>query len=145
MCAAALAATGHLTSVRFLSLALELPSSEDMISLAKIVSEGVKMTNVFGDVGPLLSSLTCSGLVIHNMKLDQAATCSGVSNRVVLDEVTGDIGPFLSNLKCTQLHLSNMKLDQAATSSLVRALQHGVERLWLGTRGLVRLHIQTLV
>ena len=106
LCAATLAATGHLTSVRFLSLALvELPSSEDMISLAKIVSEGVKMTNVFGDVGPLLSSLTCSRLVIHNMKLDQAATCCGVWNRVVLDEVTGDIGPFLSNLKCAQLHL----------------------------------------
>ena len=36
-----------------------------------------------------------------------------------------------------------MELDQAATSSLVRALQHGVEELVLG-RG-VRLHIQTLL
>ena len=36
-----------------------------------------------------------------------------------------------------------MELDQAATSSLVRALQQGVERLDLD--GGVRLHIQTLL
>ena len=77
------------------------------------------------------------------MELDQAATCSGVSGKVRLYRVTGDLGPLLSSLTCTQLTLYNMELDQAATSSLVWALQHGVEGLdlWRG----VRLHIQTLV
>ena len=36
-----------------------------------------------------------------------------------------------------------MELDQAATSSLVRALQHGVEKLVLQSG--VSLHIQTVV
>ena len=36
-----------------------------------------------------------------------------------------------------------MELDEEATSSLVRGLQHGVERLVLYTRA--RLHLQTLV
>ena len=57
--------------------------------------------------------------------------------------MTGDLGPLFSSLSCTELWISSMELDQAATSSLVRALQHGVERLVLH-RG-VRLHIQTLL
>ena len=102
-CAAALAATGQLTSVLNMKLRnLELPSIEDMPSLARVIISGVGLWNVTGDIGPLVSSLTC-----------------------------------------TWLQISNMELDQAATSSLVRALQHGVEklRLWRG----VRLHIQTLL
>ena len=38
-----------------------------------------------------------------------------------------------------------MELDQAATSSLVRGLQHGVEKLNLGYSGRVRLDLQTLM
>ena len=38
-----------------------------------------------------------------------------------------------------------MELDQAATSSLVRGLQHRVEKLNLGYSGRVRLHLQTLM
>ena len=41
-CAAALAATGHLTSVEYMRLMnMELPSSQDMPSLARLVSSGV--------------------------------------------------------------------------------------------------------
>ena len=47
----------------------------------------------------------------------------------------------LSSLSCTELVINNTKLDQAATSSLVGALQHGVEGLQLDGR----LHIQTLL
>ena len=104
-CAAALAATGHLTSAEYMRLYnLELPSTEDMPSLARVVSRGVD-----------------------------------------LDRVTGDLGPLLSSLSCTDLGINNMYLDQAATSSLVRALQHGVEKLNLGYSGRVRLHLQTLM
>ena len=102
-CAAALAATGHLTSVKYMRLCdMELPSSEDMPSLARVVSRGVELVNVGGDVGPLVTSLTC-----------------------------------------TALWIEDMELDQAATSSLVRALQHGVQELTLAWG--VRLHTQTLV
>ena len=55
---------------------LELPSSEDMPSLARVVSWRMELRNVTGDLGPLLSSLTCPGLYICNMGLDQAATSS---------------------------------------------------------------------
>ena len=34
------------------------------------------MENVTGDIGPLLSSLTCTALWIEDMELDQAATSS---------------------------------------------------------------------
>ena len=61
------------------------------------------------------------------VELGQAATCSGVSEGVVLIHVTGDLGPLLSSLACRELTLYNMELDQPATSSLVWALQHGVE------------------
>ena len=186
-CAAALAATGHLNSVEYMLLGhLELPSIKDMPSLARVVTSKVWLRNVTGNIGPLLSSITCPELVLSNielgqtatssgvsgkvwlekvtgdigsllsslscrellistMELDLAATCRGVSGKVWLRSVTGDLGPLLSSLSCTRLVINNTELDQAATSSLVRALQHGVERLWLGTRGLVRLHIQTLV
>ena len=78
--AAALAATGHLTSVENMKLYnLELPSSEDMPSLARVVRGGVKLSNVTGDLGPLLSSLTCRELMILNMYLDQEATSSLVA------------------------------------------------------------------
>ena len=52
----------------------------------------------------------------------------------MLENVTGDLGPLLSSLTCSELWIDSMELDQAATSSLVRALQHGVEklRLWRG-------------
>ena len=66
-----------------------------------------------------------------------------VRERVWLDSVTGDLGPLLSSLTCTRLEISSMELDQAATSSLVRALQHGVEGLDM--YGGARLHIQTLL
>ena len=61
--AAALAATGHLTSVENMKLYnLELPSTEDMPSLARIISNDVRLENVTGHLGPLLSSLSCSRL-----------------------------------------------------------------------------------
>ena len=117
-CAAALAATGHLTSVENMVLwNLELPSTEDISSLARLVSDRVLLIEVTGDLGPLLSSLTCPELVIKFMEMDQAATSSGVSNNVRLDGVTGDLGPLLSSLTCTELQINNMELDQAATCS----------------------------
>ena len=67
---AAMAATGHLSSVKYMQLCdMELPSSEDMPCLARVV-------NVAGDVGPLVTSLTCTALWIEDMELDQAATSS---------------------------------------------------------------------
>ena len=106
-CAAALAGTGHLTSVNWMVLRdLELPSSasSDMLSLARVVRDKMVLWNVTGDI---------------------------------------DRDRLLSSLTCTKLNIFNMELDQAATSSLVRALQHGVEELGLYEE--VRLHIQTLV
>ena len=145
-CAAALAATGHLTSVENMRLwNLKLPKCEDMPILTSRVSSSGKvvLSNVTGDIGPLLSSITCTDLWIYNMKLDQAVTCSGVSRKLELDKVTGDLGPLLSSLTCTRLVIYNKELDQAATSGLVRGLQQGVEKLVLH-KG-VRLHIQTLL
>ena len=78
-CAAALAATGHLTSVENMRLRnLKLPKCEDMPILTSRVSSSGKvvLSNVTGDIGPLLSSITCTDLWIYNMKLDQAATSS---------------------------------------------------------------------
>ena len=69
----------------------------------------------------------CGLLDMDYVELGQAATCSGVSEGVVLIHVTGDLGPLLSSLACRELTLYNMELDQPATSSLVWALQHGVE------------------
>ena len=75
--AAALNATGHLSSVKYMRLCdMELPSSEDMLSLAGVVSRGVELVNVGGDVGPLVTSLTCTQLLLYNMELDQTATSS---------------------------------------------------------------------
>ena len=51
VCAAALAATGHLTSVECMVLSnLELPSTEDMPSLARVVSSVVWLRNVTGEL-----------------------------------------------------------------------------------------------
>ena len=76
-CAAALAATGQLTSVLNMKLRnLELPSIEDMPSLARVIISGVGLWNVTGDIGPLVSRLTCTWLRISNTDLDQAATSS---------------------------------------------------------------------
>ena len=74
-CAAALAATGHLTSVEDMKLEnLELPSSEDMLSLAGVVNTWVWLNNVTGDIAPLVSSLAFTELRMSNMDLDQATT-----------------------------------------------------------------------
>ena len=74
-CAAALAATGHLTSVEDMKLEnLELPSSEDMLSLARVVNTWVWLNNVTGDIAPLVSSLACTELRMSNMDLDQTTT-----------------------------------------------------------------------
>ena len=66
-CAAALAATGHLTSVECMVLEdLKLPSIEDMPrlhSLTRIVRDTLNLRNVTGDIAPLLSSLTCTQLL----------------------------------------------------------------------------------
>ena len=76
-CAAALAATGHLTSVKYLILEnLELPSSEDISSLARTVQSMIDVTKVTGDIAPLVTSLHCVGLTLNNMGVDQAATSS---------------------------------------------------------------------
>ena len=45
-----------------------------MPSLARVVSIYVRLDRLTGDLGSLLSSLTCSTLGISNMELDQAAT-----------------------------------------------------------------------
>ena len=73
-CAAALAATGHLTSVQRMKLKdVELPSSEDIPSLVQ-VSGVVRLSNVTGDLAPLLTSLNGHGLLLKDMALDEAAT-----------------------------------------------------------------------
>ena len=75
-CAAALATTGHLTSVKHMNLVnLELPS-EDIPKLARIVSHSVNLETVTGNISPLLLSLNCTELSICDMELDQAATRS---------------------------------------------------------------------
>ena len=150
--AATLAATGHLTEVKYMKLRdLQLTGIKNISSLASGVRQKVELSNVTGDVATLLSSLNCTVLWMANMELEpnQAATlsCSGVRNKVELDNVTGDVGPLLSSLSCTQLLIDNMELNKTATSGLVRGLQHGVEILVLdeGGRGPVTLDIQTLV
>ena len=76
-CAAALAATGHLTSVECMKLRdLQLPSRRTITSLAVIVRSRVELNNVTGDLAPLVTSLHNTGLQIDNMELDQAATSS---------------------------------------------------------------------
>ena len=115
-CAAALAATGHLTSVEYMLLGhLKLPSIKDVPSLAKAITTKVWLSNVTGDFGPLLSSITCPELVISNMELGQTATSTGVSGKVLLEKVTGDIGSLLSSLSSRELLISTMELDPAAT------------------------------
>ena len=70
--AAALAATGYFTSVENMKLYnLELPSTEDIPSLAEVVRGGVKLSNVTGDLGPLLSSLACPRLGAVHKLLDR--------------------------------------------------------------------------
>ena len=74
-CAAAMVTTGHLTSVERMQLRnMELPSSgtEDIsiCSLAKVVRKRVELRNVTGDIGPLLSSLTCTKLVMHSYGME---------------------------------------------------------------------------
>ena len=80
-CAAALAATGHLTKVMNMQLNLRDLKLPNMLSLTRVVRGRVFLSSVTGDIGPLVSSLTCSELWIQNMELDQAATCSGVLAR----------------------------------------------------------------
>ena len=87
--AATLAATGHLTEVKYMRLRDLQLTGINISSLASGVSGLVWLDSVTGDIGPLLSSLTCRELWIDNMELDQAATCGGVSTEVRLDEVTG--------------------------------------------------------
>ena len=72
--AAALAATGYFTSVEMENMKLynlELPSTEDIPSLAEVVRGGVKLSNVTGDLGPLLSSLACPRLGAVHKLLDR--------------------------------------------------------------------------
>ena len=74
-CAAALAATGHLTSVQYMCLEdLVLPSSEDIPSLVAQISGVVFLTNVTGDLAPLLTSLNGHELGLVDVELDEAAT-----------------------------------------------------------------------
>ena len=145
-CAATLAATGHLTEVKYMNLRdLELTGIEAISSLASGVRHSVELRSVTGAVAPLLSILTCTQLWMKNMELNQAATSSGVSDRVELRDVTGDVAPLLSSLTCIKLWIDNMELNQTATRGLVRGLQHGVKKLWLGYYGAVTLDIQSLV
>ena len=120
--AATLAVTGHLTEVENMKLRdLQLPSTDGMLSLARVVSDWVELMGVTGDVAPLLSILNCRQLWMTNMELEpnQAATlsCSRVSYEVWLRGVTGDVAPLLSSLTCSELLMFNMELDQAATCS----------------------------
>ena len=77
-CAAALAASGHLTSVGWMRLRdLELPSCGDIPALARVVWGRVELRNVTGDLGPLLANLRVTiGLNMFDVELDQAATSS---------------------------------------------------------------------
>ena len=77
-CAAALAASGHLTSVGCMHLRdLELPSCGDIPALARVVRGRVGLQNVTGDLGPLLANLTVTvRLGMLDLELDQAATSS---------------------------------------------------------------------
>ena len=52
---------------------VELPSSEDIPSLVQ-VSGVVRLSNVTGDLAPLLTSLNGHGLLLKDMALDEAAT-----------------------------------------------------------------------
>ena len=77
-CAAALAASGHLTSVGCMHLRdLELPSCGDIPALARVVWGTVGLHYVTGDLGPLLANLRVTiGLNMFDVELDQAATSS---------------------------------------------------------------------
>ena len=77
-CAAALAASGNLTSVGWMQLRdLELPSCGDIPALARVVWGRVVLENVTGDLGPLLANIRVTvGLYMYDMELDQAATSS---------------------------------------------------------------------
>ena len=103
-CAAALAATGHLTSVKNMNLVnLELPSSEDIHNLAKIVSHSVNLEDVTGNISisPLLLSLNCTELSICGMELDQAATRSlvrGLQHGVQAVHLRDDVRLHLETL-----------------------------------------------
>ena len=69
-CAAALAATGHLTSVECMKLRdLQLPGRRAIASLAVIVRGGVELNNVTGDLGPLVTSLHLTGPQIDDPEL----------------------------------------------------------------------------
>ena len=53
---------------------LELPSSEDIPSLVAQLSGVVDLSNVKGDLVPLLTSLNGNVLTLRDMALDEAAT-----------------------------------------------------------------------
>ena len=75
--AAALAATGHLPSVKYMRLCdLELPITGDIALLAGVVRHWAALINVSGDISPLLTHLTCTSLWIEDMELDQPTTSS---------------------------------------------------------------------
>ena len=114
-CAAALAATGRLTSVKDMTLEdLELPSSEDIPSLVAQLSWEVHLINVTGDLVPLLTSLNSYRVELEDMALDEAATRGllralqyGVEMLVLRGSVTLHL-PTLMNYdgrgKCKSLH-----------------------------------------
>ena len=57
------------------------------------------------------------------------------------DVRNGDIISTLARLKCEELRISSQTLSSEETRALVRAMDTGVERLVLGTRGDVSLDI----
>ena len=72
-CAASLAASGHLTSVRGMRLSdMELPN-DHLPALASVVWHRVTLDNVTGDLANLLANLSCN-VWLYNMELDEAAT-----------------------------------------------------------------------
>ena len=84
---AALAKHGIITQVLGLALHnldISTVPAEDMVSLVKCVQELMIISNVTGDLGPILGSVECDELTIHNMVL-----CAGQTESLVAAMVTG--------------------------------------------------------
>ena len=93
---------------------LELPSSEDISSLASRVSYRVDLDNVTGDISPLLSSLSCRVLLISNMELDQAGTSSlvrALQHGVKRLELWGGVRLHIQTLLCGSHRKAVLKYD----------------------------------
>ena len=141
--AADLVTTGYLTEDLMKKLATRIKSSWSSWYYYPSVAE-VRLAATLAATGRLTE---VEYMRLHDLELTGIKAISSLA-RVVrqwvqLSNVTGDVATLLSSLNCRQLLIDNMELNKTATSGLVRGLQHGVEKLVLGSE--VRLHIQILV